>query len=259
MCPDFNSGSDHWAYETKDLPFNVCQAFNDAIDVACVAENEARNSGNPRNYLGVSEIGQECERQVQYAYQKTEKDADKHFNGITLRKFAGGHYFEDHTADLMKGAGFDLKTHKANGGQFGFALFDDQFKGHIDGVIVGGPDWLKVPCLWEHKNLGNKSFNKHKSKPLEEANPVYAAQVALYQCHLQLTEYPAVFCARNSDTQEIYWEMVEYDAELAQEMTERAYRIITDTKADYQYPRSFNSPDFFKCKWCAYQKRCWDD
>ena len=37
-------------------------------------------------------------------------------------------------------AGFDVRTHNRKGEQFGFSAANGRFRGHIDGVIVAGPD-----------------------------------------------------------------------------------------------------------------------
>ncbi|MEL0022034.1 MAG: PD-(D/E)XK nuclease family protein, partial [Rickettsiales bacterium] len=234
---------------------SISDLFNEAIDVAMVAENAKQQ---PRTYVGVSMVGQSCERRIQYEYTITDKDPGKDFDGRTLRKFGAGHYFEDDTAALLRAAGFDLRTVKRDGNQFGFDALDGRFQGHIDGVIVGGPDWLKYPALWEHKAVGNKSYKKHQGNILEVANRVYASQVALYQAYLDLMKNPAVFTVRNTDTQELHFELVRFNAALAQEMSDRAVKIVSATDAGEQLPRMARSKDHFECKWCPFAARCWD-
>ena len=51
----------------------------------------------------------------------------------------------------LRDAGFDLRTRKADGEQFGFSVADGRLQGHIDGVIVGGPEGFAYPALWECK------------------------------------------------------------------------------------------------------------
>ena len=48
------------------------------------------------------------------------------------------------------------------------------------------------------------------------AKPIYAAQVALYQAYMGLTEAPALFTAVNKDTSELHHELVPFDAAVAQ-------------------------------------------
>ena len=124
-------------------------------------------------------------------------------------------------------------------------------------MIVGGPDGFRYPALWENKCLGAKSSRELASKGLAMAKPIYAAQVALYQAHLQLHEHPALFTAVNADTMEFYVELVPFDAALAQRMTDRAVKVITATEAGELLPRAFNDATHFECRICPWQDRCW--
>ena len=56
--------------------------------------------------------------------------------------------------EALRAAGFDLRTHRTDGEQFGFVTANGRIRGHIDGVIVGGPDiGMPWPALFEHKAL----------------------------------------------------------------------------------------------------------
>ena len=72
-------------------------------------------------------------------------DPDAPFSGRILRVFEAGHRFEDMTIRWLRLAGFDLRSHRRDGSQFGFETAAGKFRGHIDGVIVSGPD-LGVPA-----------------------------------------------------------------------------------------------------------------
>ena len=157
----------------------------------------------------------------------------------------------------LRNAGFDLRTRKPDGEQFGFSVADGRLQGHVDGVIVGGPAPFAYPCLWEMKCLGSKSWRELEKHRLAVAKPVYAAQVALYQAYLELHEHPALFTALNADTMEIYAEWVPFDVGLAQRMSDRAAKVITATAAAELLPRSFTDPAHFECRMCNWQDRCW--
>ena len=68
---------------------------------------------------------------------------------------------------------------------------------------------------------------------------------------------PALLIAINKDTQELWFELVPFDAALAQRMSDRAVRVITATEAQEQLPRAYLDPTHFECKFCAYAERCW--
>ena len=93
-----------------------------------------------RTYLGASRLGVSCERALQYEYAQASVDPGRETEGRMLRIFERGHVVEDCMAAWLRGAGFDLRTHNADGEQFGFSAADGRLQGHIDGVITGGPD-----------------------------------------------------------------------------------------------------------------------
>ena len=111
-------------------------AVNDAIDRALGVRNRAQP---PRHYVSTSGLGRECLRQIQYDYLAVPKDEGREFEPKTLRIFEAGHRCEDIVAAWLRAAGFDLRTERADGRQFGFSALDGRFKGHIDGCLVAGP------------------------------------------------------------------------------------------------------------------------
>ena len=216
-----------------------------------------RSEEMPRDYLGASRLGVSCARALQYEFAKAPVDPGRDAEGRLLRIFRRGHVIEDCMVDWLRAAGFDLRTRKANGDQFGFSAAGGRLQGHIDGVIVGGPEGFTYPALWENKCLGSKSWRDLEKSGLAVSKPVYAAQVAIYQAYLELHEQPAIFTAVNADTMEIYTELVPFDAALAQRMSDRALTVISATEAGELLPRAFHDPTHFECRMCAWQDRCW--
>lgn len=216
-----------------------------------------RSEEMPRDYLGASRLGVSCARALQYEFAKAPVDPGRDVDGRLLRIFRRGHVIEDCMVDWLRAAGFDLRTRKANGDQFGFSAAGGRLQGHIDGVIVGGPEGFTYPALWENKCLGSKSWRDLEKSGLAVSKPVYAAQVAIYQAYLELHEQPAIFTAVNADTMEIYTELVPFDAALAQRMSDRALTVISATEAGELLPRAFHDPTHFECRMCAWQDRCW--
>ena len=216
-----------------------------------------RSEEVPRDYLGASRLGVSCARALQYEFAKAPVDPGRDADGRLLRIFRRGHVIEDCMVDWLRAAGFDLRTRKANGDQFGFSAAGGRLQGHIDGVIVGGPEGFIYPALWENKCLGSKSWRDLEKSGLAVSKPVYAAQVAIYQAYLELHEQPAIFTAVNADTMEIYTEVVPFDAALAQRMSDRALTVISATEAGELLPRAFHDPTHFECRMCAWQDRCW--
>ena len=224
------------------------------LDQALALERDATPA---RDYLGASRLGAACERQLQYEYAKAPVDDGRTFSGRLLRIFERGHCTEDMVIRWLRLAGFILKTEDANGHQFGFSVAGGRLRGHVDGVLIGGPDGFAYPALWENKCLGAKSWRELEKQGLAVAKPIYAAQVALYQGYLTLHDHPALFTAVNADTMDIYAELIPFDAGLAQRMSDRAARVIQATEAGELLPRSFSDSTHFECKFCAWAERCW--
>lgn len=216
-----------------------------------------RSSQSPREYLGASRLGVSCERALQYEFARAPVDPGRETDGRILRIFERGHVMEDCMVAWLRAGGFDLRTRKANGEQFGFSAIDGRLQGHIDGVIVGGPDGFAYPALWECKCLGSKSWRDLEKNKLAVSKPVYHAQVVLYQAYLHLHEHPAIFSAINADTMEIYTELVPFDAALAQRMSDRAIKVIGATDAGELLARAYHDSTHFECRMCLWQDRCW--
>ena len=218
---------------------------------------QRRASERKRTYLGASRLGVSCARALQYEYADAPVDPGRDTDGRMLRIFERGHVLEDCMVAWLRSAGFDLRTRQDDGTQFGFSALDGRLKGHVDGVIVAGPDGDAYPALFENKALGAKAWRDLEKHKLAVAKPVYAAQVAMYQAYLGLHAHPALFTAINADTMEIYAERVPFDGQFAQRMSDRAVQIVLATEAGEQLPRGFSDPTHFECKICAWQDRCW--
>lgn len=215
------------------------------------------NPEKPRIYLGGSRLGVECARALQYEFFHAPKD--RPFTGRTLRTFAIGHALEDLAADWIRAGGFDLRTTKADGRQFGFSTANDLIKGHIDGVIVGGPEEHgPYPRLWECKTANSKKWREMEKSKIKKANWTYYIQMQLYMAYMQLDENPALFTAVNKDTSELYFEDVAFDSTAAQDASDRGVRIIEACLAGELLPREYPSADFFQCRWCDWGTRCWE-
>jgi hypothetical protein len=250
-------------YEKPERETGIAHAINAAIDTALVARNEAQS---PRRYVSTSGLGRECLRQVQFDYVAAPKDQGRGFEPKTLRIFEAGHRGEDVVAAWLRAAGFDLRTQRADGRQFGFSALDGRFRGHIDGCLIGGPIAMEFPALWENKALGAASWKEVVKKGVVLAKPIYAAQIALYQAYLDLPNR-ALFTALNRDTWELHCELVPFDAALAQRASDRAVLIVQASDAQELLPRAAADKSSAICRggktggeWhppCPWQDRCW--
>ena len=241
----------HQGYPSKEI-----NQIGLAVDKAIVNANKQKKR---RDYLGGSSLGEECARKIQYRFMGVDIDEERDFSAQTLRIFQFGHSIEDQMADWLRQSGFDLRTEDKNGEQFGFSIADGKIRGHIDGVICGssGSFDLKYPMLWECKSANDKKFREFCRNGMAKTNATYAAQVAVYQAYMELTENPALFTVVNKNTSEIYYELVKFDKHLAQKMSDRAADIIMSVQSSSMLPRIAHNRDYMTCKWCEYQNTCW--
>ncbi|MGE0108172.1 MAG: hypothetical protein AB7S81_00170 [Bdellovibrionales bacterium] len=251
---DLNHGS-KCAYFPTNPAALFSESINDHVNAALLLEHLSKPK---RQYLGASRIGEPCLRRLTYEATHTPEDPDKEITGKTLRIFEAGHVFEDLSIRWMRAAGFDLRTHKRSGEQYGFETAQGRVRGHIDGVIVEGPNiGLSWPALWEHKALGNKGWTDLVKKGLQVSKPIYWAQVHLYMAYMELNQ--CLFTALNKDTEELWHEAVVFDPAEAQRQSDKAVDVLRSIDADELPPRFAVHADFYLCRFCPYHDRCWRD
>jgi len=234
--------------------YAIGHRINTLIDSALVQQNRQQR---PRDYLGGSRIGEPCARKLVYELTNVPLDEGKGFDGRMLRIFDAGHEFEDLSIRWLRTAGFDLRDKGQDGRQLGFSIAGGRIRGHVDGVIVAGPDvGISWPALFEHKSLNAKSWADLVKRGVELSKPIYYAQLQIYMAYMDLGS--ALFTAVNKDTQALHHQIVAFDPRTAQALSDKAIDIIRAAEAGELPPRIAENPDFYLCRWCAYAKRCWE-
>jgi hypothetical protein len=221
-------------------------AINEAIERAATTAAEL-----PRPYLSASIVGHDCLRRIQFDWWCKPELAAR------MREiFDRGHYFEGRTRRHLLAAGFKFAPPEV----LAFSAAGGALRGHPDGIITDGPQlpglYLIYPLLWEHKAVNAKNWRAVERDGLEKVFPQYAAQVALYQAYLDVTN-PALFTTTNADTCERLHFLVPFNAERAQLWSDRAANIIEATRAGELLPRGFDDPEDWRCRMCAHRARCW--
>ena len=180
-------------------PINV--TINSVIERAAATTAELS-----RPYLGASIVGHECARRIQYDWWCKPELAAR------MREiFERGHYFEERTRRHLIAGGFKFAPPEA----LAFTAAGGALCGHADGIIIHGPDLLGVyliyPAIWECKAINARNWRALERDGLEKTFPQYAAQVAIYQAYLNVTN-PALFTATNADTCEWLHFLVPFNA-----------------------------------------------
>jgi hypothetical protein len=233
--------------------------LNQFIDTALLEELSLKTK---RNYLGASRLGAECSRALQYEFM----GRDSAHSARILRVFETGHLFEELVIQWLRLADLEILTKDRNGNQFAFSAAGGRIAGHIDGVVIAAPSALGMACpaLFEAKSMNNKSWQETAKRGLVLSKPLYAAQIALYQAYMEenfpgISQNPCLFTAINKDTSELYHELVPFDGELAQRMSDKAVNIIRATEAGELVPRAFANSDVYSCKFCPHKEECWSE
>jgi hypothetical protein len=251
MMIDLNHGSG-FVYGREDAGPSLADRLDAALEPALAAE---RDAAPRRDYLGASRIGEPCLRRLCFEYGGTPVDSGAAFDGRILRVFEAGHRFEDMTIRWLRLAGFDLRNQKRDGSQFGFSAAEGRFRGHIDGVIVGGPDLgAPYPMLFEHKALASSSWQDTVKRGVKASKPLYWAQVQVYMAYLSVER--TLFVALNRDTMRLYPELIAFDPAAAQALSDRAVAVIRSVEARELLPRIADDPDHYLCRFCPYRVRC---
>lgn len=234
-------------------------AASDAVNAAVNSALERKRSLQERRpYLGASAIGDACERRAQFDFAGAPREKD--IEPKTLRIFDRGHSFEELARAWLMDAGYQItQRNQRTGEMFAFSQMGGRFRGHVDGVIIAGPETTGYawPAIWEHKALGAKGYKEIVRQGLKKARPGYYAQVQIYMAYLGLAENPAMFTITNADTCEQEHLPVAFDPQEAQRMSDRAVRIIKATDAGELLPRPFKDRTHMECKWCPFAERCW--
>jgi hypothetical protein len=235
---------DYFSPKLSALAINT--AINDAVERAAATAAEL-----PRPYLGASIVGHECLRRIQFDWWCKPVLAAR-----TREIFDRGHYFEERSRQRLIAAGFRFAPPEA----LAFSAAGGALRGHADGIIIHGPDLpgacLIYPLVWECKGINAKNWRALERDNLEKTFPQYAAQVALYQAYLDVTN-PALFTAVNADTCQQLHFVVPFDAERAQLWSDRAVTVIEATRAGELLPRGYDDPDEWRCRLCPHKERCW--
>ena len=104
-----------------------------------------------------------------------------------------------------------------------------------------------------------KYFKTLIKDKLKNTYPVYYGQIQIYMAKFKLVDNPALFSAINMNTMQIYWEEIPFSEDYAKGLDAKAVRILQACEAGELLPRHWQDPQFFKCKWCNYHSRCWED
>jgi hypothetical protein len=222
---------------------------------------EKKRQEPPRHYLGMSQIGEECERKLFYGLRKCSEES---YNIIGIKAANDGHQQELEMSNNLKELPyielFDRDPDNPEK-QIGYKLLLDHFRGHLDGMINGILEAPTTWHVWEHKCKKQTDFNKLKKirdekgekDALQEWDSTYYSQAQIYMhCSKTTRHYMTITTPGGRDAISI---RTEYNAAVAKLIIEKAQRIIF---GDTLPAKISESPEFYKCKFCDHHSVCHD-
>lgn len=220
--------------------YTIAQRIYKALEIEAQVEQR-------RPHLGASIIGKKCDRAIWLEFRWANPKAT--FPGRILRLFRRGQLDESSVYADLSAAGYTVQDiDKATGKQYAFK--DGHFGGSCDGMIVAGPG-IESPELLEIKTHNAKSFSDLVKHGVKASKPQHYAQMQAY-CRAFGADR-ATYFAVCKDTDDIYTESVEHDAEFSKAMNERAQRIIADQSPP---PPISTDPTWYECKFCDSRDLC---
>ena len=210
--------------------------------------------GSPRKYLGLSALGEECERKVWFAFRHCRLPE---FPPRLYRLFRRGHREEYVFVHLLRGIGLTIHTHDGEGKQFKVTDFDGHLSGHMD-AVGEAPErfWFKgqpAPFLVEFKTYNVKRFAKLQSDRVEKADPKYYVQMQTYMGYEELPG--ALFCAVCKDTDDLYFEWVPFRRAKFEKAVAKAEAVLKAMRPS-DLPRLSDIPSWWGCKFCEFAGIC---
>ena len=219
--------------------------FNGAMTLSIKEQLEEGSlklgDNTPSNYLGASSLGDECSRKLWYTYHHP---CNTGFSSRTKRIFEFGNKIEDIIIDIIGNSNIKLLAQQSS--------FMDGPIGGLCYGIINGLDCSSKDHLLEIKSMNDNSFKKISSEGLEKYSLGYFVQVQVYMHYLKLEK--CLFISMNKNDCELYLERLDYNKEVAIEYIERGKLICSLSHAP---DRAYKYSNFYKCKMCNYNEKCW--
>lgn len=215
----------------------------------------------PRTHLGASEIGDNCSAKLWGNFRWLKREDH---SGRMLRLFKRGHYEEPHFISWLRGIGFDVREHDAEGKQFRIIGVNGHFGGSCDGMAMPPARYgLPGPLLLEFKTHNAKSFAKLAGKQdlttgirsngegVRVSKPKHYSQMCAYGRGFGL-EF-GLYVAGNKDNDELYFEIVPLDWRHADDLFRKAEAVISSQE---QPAKISMVATYFECKYCHLSPIC---
>lgn len=213
----------------------------------------------PRPYLGMSGIGNECMRALWFKFRWA--SGNSVYPQRVKRIFNRGDIEEERIIADLRAIGVDIYMVKPDGTktypkgireeyQEEVVHFTGHSKGHIDGRALNVPGAEKTEHLTEFKTMKASKFADYVKNKFKNF-PEYFFQIHMYMGYLGLTR--CLYIVTNKDTEERSYERYEFDINVFDDGKERIMRVIG---TDVPPIGISQKPDFYKCVFCNERDVC---
>lgn len=211
--------------------------------------HERNNNEKPRPYLGMSQIGEPCERKLWLDFRWAVREK---FDGRMLRLFETGHREEARVIEELRAIGCKVRSIDPDTRrQIGVSSHGGHFRGHVDCIVKGLPESPRTETLVDVKTTNSKKFAELKKHGMEKLYPKYWAQAHAYMGKLELSRAMYIFVCK--DTDEIYPVRFEFDKSVFEHNEAKAERVIFSDRMPE--PISADST-WHQCRYCAAHDIC---
>jgi hypothetical protein len=222
------------------------------IDAIYALYESREASRPPRDYLGGSELGEECARALWLKFRHASREP---IGGRMLRLFDTGHREELRIIEDLRAIGVEvLDKDPSTGEQWRHASADGHLSGGLDGVCRGLPEAPKTWHLLEVKSANKKSFAECEAKGVKAWRPKYWAQVQLYMGLAGLERCAFFVWCKDDDS--LYMERIEASEKEFKALLLKARYILDAEEAPDHISAD---PSFYKCKFCPVAGVCRGD
>jgi cation diffusion facilitator CzcD-associated flavoprotein CzcO len=225
-----------------------------ATAIAIEAAYEAKRTPRHGYRLPPSRLGTECERALWYSFRWCTPPAV--FDGRLLRLFETGDSQEARMVADLRLIGCDVLDCDPDDDtkQIGISFAYGHGYGFLDAEVIGLPDAPMTVHVAEMKTHNQKSFDALQRHGVEKSKPEHYAQTMIYM-HKRARDR-GLYMAVNKNTDELYFERIEYDIAKAVRLERKAERIVF---ASVPPTGISTDPDFFGCRFCDHRDRCFGD
>lgn len=234
----------------------IKQAIEDFIETNPVEDYHVHieKDDRQRPYLGLSGLGERCERKLWYQWRHCIKPA---LPSRMKRLFRRGDREEYVFVWLLRGIGCTVHERDSNGKQFSVKDFENHLSGHLDAVIEFPKRfWLKGhkarPVLGEFKTANDSKFQDCRKLGVKKWHPKYYGQMQTYCGYEKLPG--AVFFIVNKNDDDLFIEWVPSIKRDFDNLVDKAESIINAQEPPPRIPCASPTLWDFKtgdgCKYC---------